>query len=179
MENAKNQNKKTGKRSRPQYVSLKDFIDTTIPCKNGRFCEKEDCRFLHNIKTRMCKFEQQCRRKNCNFAHAKSELYVAECKFGPKCNNENCGFKHVDPVVWKYEEIHTVNDENNLKRSATNFPVTLKVNLKNRKKNIINYGEMKKIIENADTVVIEQDDIGKMLDEYECVLNYKKITFKF
>lgn len=164
-------------KKRTKFVKFDEFIKTTLPCKNGKNCTKEGCVFLHNIKTRMCKFGANCKRKQCDFAHNDKELYIPNCKFGMKCVNSKCTFKHPEKIEWNVDEKpEELNDLQNAVKNSTNFPITIKS--VGKKNSCINYSEMKHIIEDTDTVIIEDKDLKSMIEKYDCILNYKEVVFK-
>lgn len=167
------------KAKKTQYISLKEFIDKNTPCKNGWKCTRDDCKFLHNVKTKMCKFESNCRKKNCTYAHTKSELYIIQCKFGRTCKNPRCTFEHPTTDFWKVvEEPKEVNDIKNLNKKF--FPKTIKCDKSTINTNVINYTEMKNIIKHVESATIEDIDldIEKMVDNYKCIKDFQEITFK-
>lgn len=173
-----------------KYISIDDFIkqnpviDTKdyskIPCKNGRFCSTENCKYLHNLKTKMCKFESFCKRgAKCNFAHSKDELYIPICKFGSKCKFTNCTFKHLKEIKPKENNKKILTPikkkEDNL--SIENFPSTIE-NFTNDKE-ITDYTIMKEIIKYTDFSIIKEPTVELMIEKYNCILDFKKLRFEF
>lgn len=156
-------------KKRQTFVPIDDFLQKFIPCRHGFKCTKKDCKFLHNIKTRMCKFTKCRLGKNCNFAHSPEELYIPICKFGAKCKNEKCSYKHPQKLVIK--PIVQVNDEKNLK--IENFPQTLEhVDVQVN----INYSQMK------ERLSFEKETFSGKVDEliniYETIDSFKELTFE-
>lgn len=158
-----------------KFVPIQGFIDKNTHCKNGPRCDTPNCPFLHKFKTRMCKFEDKCRRRdNCSFAHTKDELYIPLCRFGEKCKKEGCTFKHPQQPTIK-ESPKPENKIENL--SKKNFPQMVKVELSDI--DVIKYQDMKNIVKYVPHVIVKKESIEEMIEEMECVKKFDKITFEF
>ncbi|QIH04896.1 hypothetical protein [Dasineura jujubifolia toursvirus 2a] len=170
-------------KKRQTYMQLKDFVEKITPCPKGRNCTIPGCNFIHNLKLRMCKFENRCNRKgNCMFAHHPSELYVLPCKFGTKCNKEGCTFKHPTPSIFTDASLSpevSTNTEFNIK-SFDCFPKSSSPNKNLLKKDFdinhkkikpVSYKDMKNIITFVDSITITgtKDEI---LSQYSDILNF-------
>lgn len=174
IESTKINNTKKSKK----YICIDAFLSKHTVCKNANRCTDKNCKFVHNKKTRMCKFADKCRRGNqCTFAHSESEIYVPDCKFALRCKNENCKFRHPEPNFWKIEEEKKENNVENLKQN--NFPSTIKINVEDIKTlQSVNYQEMKNIIKKIDSITIKNKSIDEMIEDYECVKEFNSVTFK-
>lgn len=170
-----------------KYISIESFmkqnpvVDTTnynkIPCKNGRFCSLKNCKYLHNLKTKMCRFETNCKRgSKCNFAHSQEELYIPICKFGSKCKFTNCSFRHIKE---QFVNVKTPvkKQEDNL--TIENFPSTFQNYTNDKNKEIADYTVMKEIIKYTDFSTIKENTIEDMIEKYNCILDFKKLKFEF
>lgn len=166
-----------------KFIPIDVFLRKNIPCKNGHRCTRPDCGFLHNVKTRMCKFEDRCKRRNtCTFAHSKEELYVAECKFGFRCKNEKCTFKHPKAIQIVLEQVTVPNNPENLE--SKNFPA-MKINVEpeaissTEEPVKADYTKMKNKIKYLENFVIKCQGLETVLEEYDCVEKFGSIIFQF
>lgn len=169
-----------------KYINLQDFLKTLpeeekklvdFPCRNGRNCNKEGCVFLHNLKTRMCKFAQTCRRgNNCSFAHSEKELYIPACKFGLSCKKPQCTFKHPEPP----KPVIEIKKDKSLNLEIHNFPNDLNIQV-DTDSEIKNYSEMKNIITYQENVIIEAgaSSIEDIIEKYNCVLDFTNLKINF
>lgn len=171
-----------GKRQRTKWISSEEFIKSTIPCKNSRNCKVENCPYLHNIKTRLCKFINNCHRKNnCPFAHSTKELTAIYCKFGNNCKNDKCTFKHPENIFTDTCENKKLNNQNDLKLDQ--FPITIK-NQKNKTKVDVDYSTniFKKDVE-TEKIDIDSAEfsgtVDEMVNSYEKLGKWVNITFNF
>lgn len=165
-------------KKKKKFISVEEFIKKTIPCKNGRQCLDTNCIYLHNIKTKMCKFEDKCRRKNnCSFAHSKEELFIPPCRFGIRCRKQDCTFSHPKKIIpfIKPIEKKIENDEKNLE--SENFPIMDNVS-KPIVLETIDYSEMKNI-KRVDSATIKKDSIEEMVEEFKTIHEFKTLTFEF
>lgn len=169
-----NNNKSTNMK---KYISIDTFLSKHTVCRNVNRCTDVNCKFVHNKKTKMCRFAEKCRRgKQCSFAHTEDELYIPDCKFALRCKNENCKFKHPEPDFWKVEEEKKENNIENLKQN--NFPNAIKVKIDDIQTiQSVNYQEMKNIIKKIDSITITNKSIDEMIDDYECVKEFNTLTF--
>lgn len=164
------------KKQKISYKSLKDFIDSTVPCRNGNRCTDKDCKFLHNVKTRMCKFADRCRRKDvCFYAHNEKELYVPNCKFGTNCNNPKCGYKHPDKNFWDVSSDTSEHKNNDEHLEKKNFPQTIKVKI-DHEKTVVDYKNMKEKIKHVDHMEIKGDE-STILSKYASINSFDRLTF--
>lgn len=163
---------KNSKANKSNNITIEEFVKKFTACENGRFCQVENCPFLHNIKTRMCKFGQNC--KNialCNFAHKESEIYIFECKFGDKCKNEKCKYSHPNNNFWNVSQIKK--DVNNIENlSKNNFPKTIKTG--SIPKPQIKYSEMKPVFDFVNCAVLK-GNVDEIVDKYSCIKKYNKL----
>lgn len=158
-----------------KFVPIQGFLDKTTPCRNGPRCDTPNCPFMHKFKTRMCKFEDKCKRRdNCSFAHSKEELYIPLCRFGEKCKKEGCVFKHPEQPVVKEESPKQENRKENLTKN--NFPQMAPVEFSDA---VIKYQDMKNIVKYMPNVIIKKDSVEEMIEEMDCVKKFDKITFEF
>lgn len=172
-------NKVSTKSKRPKYIPLEEYIKTTMPCRNGRLCNNENCKFLHNVKTKMCKFAENCKRKtSCPFAHSKSELYIPVCNFGDKCKNEKCTYQHPKDFQWNATDKDKVIENNESNLTKHNFPKVIKAAPLSTK-NVIKYKEMKEIISYVESTVIQEKTVEEMVDKYNTFNSFKEIKFQF
>ncbi|CCA61452.1 hypothetical protein AV955_gp095 [Diadromus pulchellus ascovirus 4a] len=160
---------------RTKFVNAEEFLKKVTPCKNGRFCNVEGCRFKHDLKTKMCKFAQRCRQgTRCPFAHTEAELYKPMCRFGARCNNrENCRFDH--PKQPKALDVSAEPKKNTVPK-ASDFP-----SMKGVEVSIpvptCNYSEIRKLV-HADRAVIKGETIDDLVKDYDCLLSYNTVLFE-
>lgn len=160
-----------------KFISLEEFTKRETPCKNWRNCTDKDCPYLHNLKTRMCKFEGNCRKKNCTFAHSLDELYVPLCRYGEKCKNkEKCTFKHPKIILPPPSPVQKQQSEEQL--TPENFPTTVSlVNTEELEKDILDYTEIRQIIRHVDFITLKGLH-EEMIEQYKNIQDFKVINFK-
>lgn len=158
-----------------KFISLDEFIIKSSPCKNGRFCNVENCKFSHVFKTKLCKFGNKCMRKNnCSFAHSQSEIYIPECKFKNRCNNDSCKFKH--PI--KLIEPEPVKRQSSCEFTEEEFPIVISSSSEISDEKIVDYSKMKSVIKYIDSAYIQKDNIKDMIKEFESIVDFGSITFE-
>lgn len=159
-----------------KYTPIAQFLKSTTLCSNGRFCKVENCPYLHNVKTRMCKFGPNCRRiEKCSFAHKESEIYVPECRFGSNCKKEDCTYKHPVPFNVPSEDKENI-PVPTFKLNKCLFPTVKKTddqNVPTKPTNVLDYSDIKVIIPEVDSITLSGEDI---LEQYTLVKKYNKMT---
>nr|UOX61025.1 MAG: hypothetical protein DiTV3a_F2ORF22 [Diabrotica toursvirus 3a] len=158
--------------TKKKFTPLDTFIIKNTPCKNGRFCTVENCQFIHELKTKMCKYAEKCKnRQKCTFAHLPSELYIPDCRFGSKCNKKDvCKFKHPIMLI-----IPNSPPKESVPESE-DFPVFQTDISIEEKNDILNYTEMRQIIKYSSFSDLH-GNTEELIGQYKNILDFKKIIF--
>ena len=153
------------------FISAEEFLSRQVPCRNGNKCDRADCKFMHNVKVKLCRFGKRCRRRDkCPCAHDDSELYVPMCKFGLYCKNSQCTFDHPKKNFWDVTEEPKA-DSNVLAAEA--FPETIRAEAMEP---VEDYSELKNLRRvESETISGTADQIS---DAYSNIISFKSLSLR-